>query len=258
MSHTYIESHGVKLDIEVRDAALMPAVEAILPPGWQASKDFPEDGHFIIAPAADGLYDVLAEELPLANGVTADVAVHVLDAQMRARIAFVAPEQIFVHAGVVAVDGRALVLPAPSFSGKSALVAALVRAGATYLSDEFAVLDLDGRIHPYAKPLSLRSQDGRYGDFTPVEALGGTAASEPVRAALIVKTKYVPGARWEPTEHDPGVGALAMLANAVPAQDRPREALETIGRAAEGARVLEGDRGDADETAALLLEALRR
>lgn len=256
MSHTYLESHGVRLDIEVQDESLMPAVEQILPPGWTVLEEFPEDGHFTVSSNGAGTYDVLAEETPLATGVPADVAIHVLDAQMRGRIAFLARDRIFIHAAVAGVNGRVVLMPAPSFSGKSALVAALVKAGATYYSDEFAVLDDHGRVHPYAKPLSLRGGEARYGDVHSVEALGGIAADGPAEAGMIVVTKYVPGGRWVPVRKEPGIGALALLANAVPARDRPQQATQAIARAAEGCIVLEGDRGDADETAKLLLEAL--
>ena len=65
---------------------------------------------------------------------------------------------MFVHAGVVAVDGRALLLPGGSFTGKTTLVAALLRAGAQYGSDEYAVLDEAGLVLPaYPRPLSIRN-----------------------------------------------------------------------------------------------------
>ncbi len=67
-----------------------------------------------------------------------------LDAHLRARIALYAHDVVFVHAGVAVAEGKAIVIPAPTFSGKSALVAALVAAGAEYFSDEFAVLRPDG------------------------------------------------------------------------------------------------------------------
>ena len=37
-------------------------------------------------------------------------------------------------------------------------MAALVRAGAEYYSDEFAPLDAGGLVHPFAKPLSIRNE----------------------------------------------------------------------------------------------------
>ena len=63
-------------------------------------------------------------------------------------------------------------LPAPSFGGKTTLVAALVRAGAIYYSDEFAVLDEQGFVHPYAKPLSIRGADNWQVNHS-VASLGG-------------------------------------------------------------------------------------
>ena len=79
---------------------------------------------------------------------------------MHGCVAFRAPDQIFLHAGAVAYLGRMIVLPAAALTGKSTLVAALVRAGATYYSDQFAVVDEQGRVHPYATP--LRDPESRF------------------------------------------------------------------------------------------------
>ena len=56
-----------------------------------------------------------------------------------------APDHLFVHAGVVGWEGRAIVMPGASFAGKTTLVQAWLEAGATYYSDEFAVLDRAGQ-----------------------------------------------------------------------------------------------------------------
>ena len=75
-------------------------------------------------------------------------------------VANYAPDRVFVHAGVVGWKGRALVLPGTSFAGKTTLVAELVRAGATYYSDEYAVVDEQGRVHPYPRDLQMRDAGG--------------------------------------------------------------------------------------------------
>ena len=54
-----------------------------------------------------------------------------------------------VHSGIVQWNGRALLLPGATHSGKSSLVAELLRRGATCFSDEFALIDAEGRAHPY-------------------------------------------------------------------------------------------------------------
>jgi hypothetical protein len=257
MAHMYIESYGVRLDIEVEDDELVPQVQAILPPGWQASDDFPEDGHLTLARNPGGGYDVLLDGASMAEAVGADIGVHILDAQLRGRIALASPTGVFIHAGVVAVDGSALLLPAASFAGKSTLVAALIELGAAYFSDEFAVLDEQGRVHPYPKSLSLRKERNRYGTRMAVEEIGGTAGTEPARVGVIAITRYLPGTRWEPAVRDSGVGALALMTHAVAARERPDQTLAAVSQAAESATVLEGDRGEAGETAELLLAQLR-
>jgi hypothetical protein len=51
---------------------------------------------------------------------------------------------------------------------------------------------------------------------------------------------------------------MALLANAIPAQERPEEAMHAISRAAGQAVVLESDRGEADPIAPMLLAELER
>ena len=254
--HIYLDSYGVLLDVEVQAEALLPAVEAILPPGWQALDGFPEDGHFTVRPGPGDTYDVVIDGAPVAAGQDAEVAIHVLDAQLRERIAVLARDRIFVHAGVVAIAGRALLLPGPSFVGKSTLVAALVARGAEYYSDEFAILDDDGLVHPYPRSLSLRSENARWGDYKTVEELGGQRGAGAAKPAVIVVARYVPGARWDPQEQRSGIGALALLTNAVPARPRTDATIRAVSRAAAAARVLQGDRGEADATAEMLLAYL--
>jgi hypothetical protein len=142
-----------------------------------------------------------------------------------------------------------------SFAGKTTLVAALVRAGARYYSDEFAVLDKNGLVHPYAKPLSLRDENHIQNEHS-VESLGGTAGDEPLPVGAIAVTSYRPGGEWQPRRLTPGEGAMAMLANTVPARERPEESLRAVKLAVDGAVVLESERGEADALAPLLLAEL--
>ncbi len=73
-----------------------------------------------------------------------------------------------VHAGVVELGGRALLLPGSTKSGKSSLVAELLRHGAVYFSDEYALIDAQGRAHPY--PSSIDDPQCRPG---PVSLVAG-------------------------------------------------------------------------------------
>jgi len=60
-----------------------------------------------------------------------------------------------VHSSVVGANERIIALPATTGGGKTTLAAALVRAGLSYISDEALVLDEDGRVIAYPKPMAL-------------------------------------------------------------------------------------------------------
>lgn len=179
---------------------------------------------------------------------------HALDSEIRSAIALAAPGLVFVHAGVVAVDGQAIVLPGLSMAGKTTLVAALVRAGATYLSDEYAVLAADGLVHPYPRRLSVRGPGGRR--EVPVSDIGGRAADGPVPVALVASLTYHPDATWSVCPTGAADGAEALIANAVAARTRPTEVLRAAGIVARAATHLAGERGDAAVAADALLRAL--
>jgi hypothetical protein len=163
---------------------------------------------------------------------------------------------IFVHAGCVAVDGRAIVLPGRTMSGKSTLVGALVRAGATYYSDEYAAVDRMGRVHPYARLLSLREQIGGAGRRTPVADLGGAAGSDSAPMGLVAHLRYDESLGWSVAELSRSQIALALIDNTVPAQTRPLEVMDHLQAATGGASGLRGTRGDAEDAARRLIKRL--
>jgi hypothetical protein len=70
-------------------------------------------------------------------------------------VCFETPGRLMIHAGAVARDSRAVLLPAVAESGKSTLTAGLVRAGLDYLSDEAGALTADGLVDPYPKSIAL-------------------------------------------------------------------------------------------------------
>jgi hypothetical protein len=187
-----------------------------------------------------------------------DHALAVLESEIRQSVAAGAERRTFVHAGVVGWRGRAIVIPGRSRSGKTTLVAELVKAGALYLSDEFAVLDGRGRVHPFAKPLSIRGASGcdRHARSRPAEELGGTAATGPLPVGLVVLAEHRPGATWRPERLTAGQAVIEMLAHTVPARLRPEASLASLERAVARAVVLKGARGEARELAEALLRAV--
>lgn len=195
--------------------------------------------------------DSISQDLQLEDAL--DTFAH----QLMLHVAEYAADCVFVHAGVVAWCGRALLLPGPSFAGKTTLVAELVRAGATYYSDEYALLDPRGLVHPYPRPLALRAPGSEKQTSTNVETFGGMVGVGPLRVSHVVFTQYAPGAGWSPHPVSSGMAALEMLRHAVPVQRTPPRVMQALARMMDGAEAAQSLRGEAPETARALLAMLR-
>ena len=170
--------------------------------------------------------------------------------------AFRAKEHLFVHAGVVAWEGKAILIPGRSMSGKTTLVRALLKAGAEYYSDEFAVLDANGLVHPYPVPLSIREKGQIVGCKIPLETLDIQPGSEPLPVGLVVVSKYKPYARWKPETLTPSQSMLALMDNTVAARREPTFTMPILKKVAMGAKTIAGKRGAAKRVVAAILEEL--
>ena len=173
-------------------------------------------------------------------------------------VAEFARKWVFVHAGCVAVDGQAVVLPGRSMSGKSSLTAALVRAGADYYSDEYAVLDNQGLVRPYLRKPAIRPHEGAPAGRVTVEELGGRSGRGPAKDQTDSRVALRSRGRLAARTPRRGPALLRLLDNTVAARSRPRAVLSALEGATLDARALEGTRGDADDTAARLMAILSR
>lgn len=138
--------------------------------------------------------------------------------------------------------------------GKTNLVAELIKAGACYYSDEYAVLDDCGYMHPYARPLSFRQGFGNRIRLCSVSDLGGRHGSAPLQIGLVVHTRYHTKSEWAPRHISPGEAMLALIGNSLAVRERPAFALSILSRVVSGAKLLEGDRGEAKYAASAILE----
>jgi hypothetical protein len=226
-----------------------------LPIGWEHSGSTQVDRWYCLR--ADGV-DKGGDSLTLYRGsrlvlqnVSCEEALARLEYDVELFVVENNPVRVFVHAGVVGWHGRAIVIPGRSYSGKSTLVAALCHAGATYYSDEYAVLDVDGRVYPYPRPLRLRpTSDGGPPVATDQNLHPGDG---PLPLALVVLTHYQPDTSLQPRTVSPGEALLALLANTMSARRRTEKVLTSLQRALTGGQVVAGPRGEADETAEQLL-----
>lgn len=248
---------GVGLQAEVDSPDTEALVRECLPPDWTTGDAGEAPLMLSVQTVREGRFEVKRQGATAALG-DAETVLADLDHLIRAHVAGNAPRHIFIHAGVVAHQGLAIVIPGQSFSGKTTLVAELVRSGAVYYSDEYAVIDESGLTHPYPKPLSIRlrevtGEDGYSRTQLPAGELGGSTGQEPAAIGLVVAAQYRVGASWEPVRLSPSETVLELMANTFSALDRPDQTLRTLGQAVAHATGLKGARGDAAEIAAELL-----
>lgn len=255
-------SYGLRIGVECDDADVLTEIVRRLPFTWGSETP----------PAIDRTYGLFRGHLESdrgqggavlrVNGHTVEESsdfVQLSEAlltDLQIYVAEMAQRRVFIHAGVVGWQGSAIMLPGRSFCGKTRLVVALMRAGAEYYSDEYAVLDSKGRVHPYPRLLSIRQDDGAPPRRHSAESLGGRRGAGPLPVGLVVVSTYEPGARWQPRRLSAGDAMLALLAHSVSMRRQPEVVLDTLARVVADAPVLASDRGEADELAAPLLSTL--
>lgn len=253
---------GVRISIELGDPELADAVAERLPPGWMPSTDATGEcaRRYRIAQVAprdppERLLELLIDGSPAYRPGRAETILDLFESDLQLFVAEFADPLLFLHAGVVGWRGRAIVLPGSSHAGKSTLVAALVAAGATYYSDEYAVLDVRGRVYPFPRRLSLRP--GPFGsgrvDLSHRTPRGAEAAS-PLPIGLVALVTYRPGQPWRAHRLDPPGAIMAMCQHTVAIRRRPLDTLAILKEVAGSAIVMAGTRGEADATAAWLLQ----
>jgi hypothetical protein len=233
-------THGLRVGLRVSDASALPALVERLPPEWKrsASPLVPQIYSLVVGgegsrPGLRRLSLAYANSLQIARTGDVGQAVQAIEDDLRSYVAEWARRWVFVHAAAVAWEGRAIVIPGRAGSGKSRLVRALARAGATPCSEHYAVLDRRGRVRSCA------------------------GSRRPLPIALVVVAPYRPGARWRARSVSSGDGALALLGNAVLVRQRPQAVLPVVSRAVAGASVVKGARGEAEAAAAEILALAR-
>ena len=260
---TWFSSYGVNIGIRASQCGAIERLVPFLPPRWE-SIEFPRRLDMLYSWVVGGernpnmrTFDVLyANAERLARTLRPSQLFEELARDLRMKLAVLSRRFVFIHAGVVGWQGRAILLPARAGGGKSTLVEALVRAGAEYFSDEFAVLDRSGRVHPFAKPISVHRSAPSKGESLSVEAIGGRTAEHPARVGIILVTRYQMGARLRFREVSPGQGVLDLIRNAYAARLAPSQVLRAARNACTGAILLRGLRGEAQQVVEPLLRML--
>jgi hypothetical protein len=244
-----LAAYGVRIGVRVSDPQLLARVAACLPPAWRPAPARTVERLYSLVAGGQGLrpgvrrFNLLyANAERIARAAELDDVLGKLETDLRLYVAAAARQMLFVQAGVVGFDNQAVVILGRALTGRTTLVAELVRAGAEYYSDDYAVVDWRGRVHPYPRPLDVK----------------GKVGVKPLPVAMVVLSRFRPGARWRPRRLSSGHAVLEVLANTLSARRHPALALARLNKAITHARVFKGVRGEARETARLILESLCR
>jgi hypothetical protein len=261
-SELALNCYGAQLLIvDAASAGVCARLERVLPPSTAPCRDGQPDACFVVErvdPRAEGgrtSYRLLRHGAVIMRAHRIERVVDRLRREVDETVALRARDGLFVHAGVVGWRGSAILVPGRSMSGKSNLVDALVRCGATYYSDEFGVLNEDAMVRPYARAPVIRA-DSAAAPSASREVAEERRAEQPLPVALVVSALYRAGAVWNPTEVRGARAVLPIIDNTVLARSESARLLRLCKTIARKVVTLEGVRGEATATAPLILAYL--
>lgn len=257
------QTFGVKIGIETDQPEHLDKIRQqfakVFPNGLDKASEDAVEHQFFIKSKKDGTSEFYKNEKKIFEGLAGVSFYESVESIIRLTVAEFAVEKVFLHAGVVGWKNRAIVIPADGWSGKTTLVAELVKKGATYYSDEYAVLDAEGNVEPFPKWLSIR---GIIDEFTqldcPVESLGGVAGTKTIPVGMVLiarynKAKKIP-LRWKPRRLKAANGIMEILPHTFSIRNKPEFALEVLNKLTTRAIIVKTVRGEAKEFAETLLD----
>ena len=251
-----ILAYGVHIGLRTNKLELLHRLLEHLPPLWKPSPAVGVDRLFTLQ-ASKSQYELFDNDDRMIKSRGLKIIFQSFERRLKMYVAEMARRRVFVHAGAVGWQGQAIIIPGHSMSGKTSLVKELIQAGATYYSDEYAVLDSKGRVHPYPQPLEIREGHSVKQKKYPVERLGGKTGTRPLPVGLVVFSRYQAEARWRPRKLSAGQTVLNLLNHTVPARRKPEVVFPTLQQSVSQAIALKGSRGEAAETARLILRRMK-
>jgi hypothetical protein len=210
-------------------------------------------------------YRLLLSDEQLISSRTPDGVLDHLLYQILTRMREQTEEFLLIHAGsVVTSRGEGVLLPADAGSGKTTLVAGLIRSGFRFLSDEIGVIDHRGGVlRPY--PRALNFKEGAEAIFpelpvhsngSPLPASPGYVRAEEIRpdvmadpseVRFVIAPRYIEGAPTRITALSAGETVKELWTNAMNLEAYGARALPILANVADGAKGYRLLSGDLDE-----------
>ncbi len=203
----------------------------------------------------EGIYHLSRNREDVTQGDSKEKFFNYFESLLRISIGEFATSWVFLHSGVVGWKGKAIVIPATSYGGKSTLVAELVKKGAEYYSDDYAVFDKDGLVHPFPRMLSMRGIEDEHAQTDiSIESIGGTIGTRQIPVSCVLLTRYREDGVWHPVILTPGQAILEMVPHTLAVRRETEYALAVLKTVVSGAIVVKSERGDAAEFTRIFLD----
>jgi hypothetical protein len=155
-----VRALGYAFTVGTSDATLGAYLAALFAPMTLAPGGNPavarEAHHYRVSEDAVRQWEVTVDDALVVRTPEPSEALAMLLWHVNGSVVEHTPDLTLVHAAAAARDGAAVVLPGAMEAGKTTLVAALLRAGLAYLTDEITAIDPASlRVMPYPKALSV-------------------------------------------------------------------------------------------------------
>lgn len=251
-----IAPYRTRIGIQFGEPWLEREARARLLPTWhEESTDEPVDVLFSLHASDDGL--TLQQNFQVICKLSdRDAVLREFEGGLHIAVGATAQERTFLHAGVVGWRGKALLLPGRSRAGKSSLVQALVAEGGDYYSDDLAALDIDGKVYPYPKPLSMR-RGAWDSEKTPAEELGWRADLPPLPVGAVVALRFdAPESDLSLERLSVGEAVFMMLENCISIRQFAERDMSCLAKLSATAACFQGKRGEAGGAARELIATL--
>ncbi len=248
------ESMGLRIGVQSEDSKIIEQIRQRAIPIWRECESTNLDLEYTLLSSED-TYLIKRNDEVLGRCRKYDDLMDEFDRWVHIDIGANSKNFVFIHAGAVVWQGSGLILPGKSMAGKTTLVKTLIGLGADFYSDEFAVIDKHGQLHSYPRDLGSREPDGSQNNIPALE-LGWKSSMPDVDIKLVASITYNPKLKSEFRQCSRGLGILSLLNNAVGARTQPENTVNHIEQLAKHADFIEGERGDALQTAKQLIDIL--
>lgn len=256
--HIVFETYGVNVRISSNEPALVEKIRESAKVAFLDRLEFFEDSE-VVPDYTFGIYNngttlELHENGSFRSDTESEyVMLKFFISLMRVTIAERAKDRVFVHSGVVGRNGAAILIPGNSYSGKTTLVAELIGHGFEYFSDEYAVLDEKGFVHPFPRPLSIRVPGDREieREISP-ESIGASVAVRSAPVGMVLITEFSEGESFAAETLTKGNGIKELIPHSIPVRYNTDFTLKVLNNTVSRAIILKGPRGEASKFAEFL------